>query len=133
MRSPGHDETGFSLIEILAVILIVAILAAIAVPVFIRQRERGYEAQTKSALKNAATAIQAYATKKGGSYVGLNGKGDSELVSSGYNPTTEAPVTIAANQNAYCITADHVQLSGDWKYSSAGGRPEPGSCSGPNG
>ena len=35
-------DGGFTLIELLVVILIIAILAAIAIPVFLRQREKGW-------------------------------------------------------------------------------------------
>jgi type IV pilus assembly protein PilA len=55
-----RDEAGFTLIELLVVILIIAILAAIAIPVFLRQREKGYVSQSQSALKNAATAQESY-------------------------------------------------------------------------
>ena len=39
-----RNEAGFTLIELLVVILIIAILAAIAIPVFLRQREKGWVA-----------------------------------------------------------------------------------------
>ena len=56
-----HEE-GFTLIELLVVILIIAILAAIAIPVFLRQREKGYVADVQSTLKNGATAAESAAT-----------------------------------------------------------------------
>jgi type IV pilus assembly protein PilA len=57
-----NEQGGFTLIELLVVILTIAVLAAISVPVFLRQRERGYVAQSVAALKNAATAAESYAT-----------------------------------------------------------------------
>ncbi|MFN2588107.1 MAG: prepilin-type N-terminal cleavage/methylation domain-containing protein, partial [Actinomycetota bacterium] len=50
-------EGGFTLIELLVVIIIIAILAAIAIPVFLKQREKGWKSQAESAVKNAATAV----------------------------------------------------------------------------
>src|SRR5438093_12316106 len=55
-----QSESGFTLIELLVVVAIIGILAAIAIPQFSAYRKRGYEAQVKSDLRNAATAEEAY-------------------------------------------------------------------------
>ena len=55
-----QNESGFTLIELLVVVAIIGILAAIAIPQFSAYRKRGYEAQVKSDLRNAATAQEAY-------------------------------------------------------------------------
>ena len=53
-------EGGFTLIELLVVIAIIGILAAIAIPQFSAYRRRGYDSDAKSAVKNMATAQEAY-------------------------------------------------------------------------
>ena len=58
-----RNESGFTLIELLVVVAIIGILAAIAIPQFSAYRKRGYEAQVKSDLRNAATAQEAYFTQ----------------------------------------------------------------------
>ncbi len=53
-------EKGFTLIELLVVIAIIGILAAIAIPQFAAYRRRAYDSDAKSAVKNMATAQEAY-------------------------------------------------------------------------
>ena len=53
-------EGGFTLIELLVVIAIIGILAAIAIPQFAAYRRRGFDSDAKSAIKNMATAQEAY-------------------------------------------------------------------------
>jgi type IV pilus assembly protein PilA len=53
-------QKGFTLIELMIVIAIIGILAAIAIPQFVTYRQKGYNTQAKGELKSFYTACQAY-------------------------------------------------------------------------
>jgi len=54
------DQRGFTLIELMIVIAIIGILAAIAIPQFEFYRKRSYNSVAESDLRNACTAQEAY-------------------------------------------------------------------------
>jgi type IV pilus assembly protein PilA len=62
------EEKGFTLVELLVVILIIGILAAIAIPSFLSQRSKASDAEAKTAARTAQTAIESHATDQGGAY-----------------------------------------------------------------
>jgi type IV pilus assembly protein PilE len=65
------SSRGFTLIEIMIVIAIIAILTAIAVPSYSSYIQRGARAEAKSALLLAAQAIERFHTDNG-TYVGAS-------------------------------------------------------------
>ena len=54
------DEKGFTLIELMIVIAIIGILAAIAIPQFSAYRMKAYNSSAQSDVRNIATAQEAY-------------------------------------------------------------------------
>jgi len=59
---------GFTLIELLVVITIIGILVSLALPNFIKAKDKALEVQTKSSIHAIQIALERYATDNGGLY-----------------------------------------------------------------
>jgi type IV pilus assembly protein PilA len=62
LNSRRRDEEGFTLIELMVVVLIIAILIAIAIPTFLGARQRAQDRAAQSDLRNGLTAEKTYFT-----------------------------------------------------------------------
>ncbi|HYM56336.1 MAG TPA: prepilin-type N-terminal cleavage/methylation domain-containing protein [Solirubrobacteraceae bacterium] len=113
---PCPDQRGFTLVELLMVMLIIALLAGIALPTFLNQREKAHDVEAKSAVRNARQTLETYHTDRASYDTTVAGLTDLEpslrnarnLTITGTDTTFSLSVdaTPGANGGTYTISLD---------------------------
>lgn len=88
-----HDERGFTMIEVLVVVGIIGVLTAIAVPVWLHQRQAGWEAAVRSTVSNASSYVM-----------------DNQSTLKGFHSYTQSPSTPTAAGIPGFISGESVEL-----------------------
>ncbi len=96
-RLPAGRQ-GFTLIELMIVMVILAILAAVGTSSFISSQKKSRDSTRKSSLKNIATALELYYNDKG-KYPGDDGAGKIKGCGDDIAPTVCQPGTAFSDAN----------------------------------
>jgi prepilin-type N-terminal cleavage/methylation domain-containing protein len=100
-------EEGFTLIELIAVMAIIAILLALAIGFHTHARDRAGDAVARSNLRIAVPAIESYRSDHG-TYAGMT----LAALQTDYSPGVTGIEVISADDAGYCIRA--VEAGATW-------------------
>ncbi|HEX6801193.1 MAG TPA: type II secretion system protein [Candidatus Binatia bacterium] len=94
-------KDGFTLVEILVVIAVIGLLAAIAIPQFMSYHSEAIDTEMKSDLRNASIAIEAYYAKQSVLPASL-----AEIAGYGFQPSGGVTVSLViVSTNSYSLNA----------------------------
>ncbi|KAB1662118.1 prepilin-type N-terminal cleavage/methylation domain-containing protein [Pseudoclavibacter sp. CFCC 13796] len=104
----AHGEQGFTLVELLIVVVILLILAAIAIPIYLGQQDNARRSSVKSALQSVQNQLAADSIEKALTTAAIN----SAITSAGYSTSTakgqvvfSAPAATDVTSTGYKIKA----------------------------
>ena len=123
----NRHEKGFSLIELLIVVAIILIIAAIAIPNLLRSRMAANEASAVGSIRTVNTAAITYNSTYGngfppslaaiGTSTGAVSCTNAQLVDSVLTGGTKSGYTFALNHGATVLTSASSSCSGGYGYS----------------
>ncbi|WP_084079417.1 prepilin-type N-terminal cleavage/methylation domain-containing protein [Demequina sp. NBRC 110057] len=108
VRIRARDDAGMTLPELLVVMAIVAVLVAVALPLFFNQQAKAYDSAVQSDLTNVAIAVRVYVDESS-TVPAITADGDGYVLDGDALPTSPGVIltAISGGLDDYCFAATH--------------------------
>jgi prepilin-type N-terminal cleavage/methylation domain-containing protein len=113
MRTDHPDrQGGFSLVELLVVMIFVGILAAITIPSYLSHVDRAREAAVRTDLASAAITMESY-------FVAERTYSTAALL--GFRTSDGVSITVEREGTSFCLQGSHTAVTEHWTWDNARG------------
>ena len=126
--SDPRGEDGFSLIEVLVVVIIIALLAAIALPSFLNQQRKGQDAQAKTYARELVSHVEGCYVEKD-KYTLCDSPGElSTILNLAYGNQAGEVEIVGAGDESFTVIS-HSRSGADFRIVKTDGRHPDRVCS----
>jgi type IV pilus assembly protein PilA len=128
------QDDGFTLVEVLLVMIIIGVLAAIAIPLYLSQRQKGYDTSVKSDLRTYSRELETYSTDRA-SYPPVTefGQASGGVLTVGTGTTIRVSKSntfgyfLNTGKTAFCLVGINARGTRPWEFISTQGGLQPSS------
>ena len=136
-----ENEGGFTLIELLVVMIIIGILAAIAIPVFLSQKDKAKQSSVKADVHTLATDVETALTDGVPTGFTVSSAGtityntaspaasaNAQTITDRLSPNNTVTSSWLSSDGTYCVAVTNSAVTSGGTYKISGGQLSTGAC-----